>query len=145
MASTGRATPRQNVAAECGRRGLHDVVSGCIALLEGGGADDELVLAIAGPPAEYVLSGHEGGREGHWPRVWALRAFLYAWEESAAPAVAQATMDDSWRVREMAAKVVAHHRVEVAFDAVVVLRDDPVKRVSEAASRAVARLTAAGA
>lgn len=45
-------------------------------------------------------------------------------------------------VREMAAKVVARHRVGGALDAVAPLRDDPIPRVRAAAHRAVVLLTA---
>src|SRR5262245_43841470 len=100
-------TPRQSILAECQRRGREAVVAGCIDLVDGHGADDALILALAGPAAEYVLAGREGGRDGYWPRVWGARGLLYAWEESAAPAIIRATADEAWRVREMAAKVIA--------------------------------------
>lgn len=145
MAAGAPGTPRENVAAECERRGLEAFVADCVRLLEGTIVDDALVLAIGGLPADLVLSGREGGREGYWPRVWAARAFLYAWDDVAVPAVIGAMGDESWRVREMAAKVVARHEVGEAFESVVALRADPVKRVAAAATRAVAVLTAAGA
>jgi hypothetical protein len=107
MAGGGWTTPRQSIAAECRRRGKLAVVSGCIDLLEGREVDDGLILALGGPPAEYVLSGHEGGREGYWPRVWAARDLLHAWDDGATAAIIRATGDDAWRVREMAAKIIA--------------------------------------
>jgi len=138
-------TPRESVTAECRRRGLDAVVGGCVGLLDGTGADDALIMALGGRAAPYVLSGTEGGAGGYWPRVWAARGLLYAWADSAAPAIIRATTDEAWRVREMAAKVIARHHVADALAAVVALRDDPVPRVSAAAERAVMRLTAAGA
>ena len=87
MTDSERTTPRQNIAAECQRRGKSAVVSGCIDLLEGREVDDGLILALGGPAAEYVLSGHEGGREGYWPRVWAARGLLYAWDDGATAAI----------------------------------------------------------
>jgi HEAT repeat protein len=143
MASS-RLTPAQSVAAECQRRGAAAVVSGCIDLLAAREVDDALVLALGGQTARYVLSGGEGGRQGHWPRVWAARGLLYAWEDRAAPAIVAATADDAWRVREMAAKVIARHRVDDALEAVTGLRGDQVPRVRAAADRALARLTASG-
>lgn len=137
-------TPRQGIAAECERRGTAAVVVGCTALLLETEVDAELVRALAGPAAEQVLNGGAGGPEGYWPRVWATRGLLHAWDESAIPAVVAATRDDAWRVREMAAKVVARHLVADAFDAVAGLRDDPVARVRAAAERALARLTRVG-
>ncbi len=137
-------TPRESVTAECRRRGLDGVVDGCVGLLDGTGADEALIVALGGQAAPYVLSGREGGAGGYWPRVWAARGLLYAWADSAAPAIIRATTDEAWRVREMAAKVIARHQVADALAAVVALRDDPVPRVSAAAGRAVMRLTAAG-
>lgn len=70
---------------------------------------------------------------------------LWAWDQGAAPALTGALADESWRVREMAAKVVARHLVGAALPQVVVLGGDPVPRVRSAAARAVHRLTQAGA
>jgi hypothetical protein len=138
-------TPRQSIAAECQRRGQAAVVSGCIDLLQGHpGVDDALLLALAGPAAEGVLDGQAGGKAGYWPRVWAARGLLHAWDDRASAAIIQATTDDAWRVREMAAKVIARHRVGNAFTAVAGLRSDPVHRVRAAAERAVVLLTASG-
>jgi len=145
MAGGGWTTPRQSIAAECQRRGKLAVVSGCIDLLERREVDDGLILALGGPPAEYVLSGHEGGREEYWPRVWAARGLLHAWDDGATAAIIQATADDAWRVREMAAKVIARYRVGDALPAVAGLLDDVVPRVRVAAERAVAALTASRA
>jgi len=141
----GRLTPAQSVAAECQRRGAAAVVSGCIDLLEAREVDDALVLALGGAAARYVLGGGEGGKQGHWPRIWAARGLLYVWEDRAAPAIVAATADDAWRVREMAAKVIARHRVDDALEAVTGLRGDQVPRVRAAADRALARLTVSGA
>jgi hypothetical protein len=141
-----RLTPRQSVTAECERRGKAAVVAGCIDLLQGRqGTDDALLIALAGPAAQAVLDGSAGGREGHWPRVWAARGLLHAWDDRATPAIIQATADGAWRVREMAARVIARHRVAGAFTAVSRLRADPVPRVRAAAGRAVVLLTASSA
>jgi hypothetical protein len=121
------------------------VVAGCLDILTGRNIDERLLRVLAGPAAETVLVGREGGVGGYWPRVWATRGLLYAWDESAAAAVVAATSDTSWRVREMAAKVTSAHRVGDGLDAMTMLRDDPVPRVRAAAERAVAVLTAAGA
>ena len=82
------------------------------------------------------------GKGGYWPRVWAARGLLHAWDDRATAVIIQATTDHAWRVREMAGKVVARHRVGDALDAVAALRDDPVPRVRAAAQRAVVMLTA---
>jgi hypothetical protein len=145
MPAIWQLTPRQSIAAECQRRGKPAVVSGCIDLLQGGhGVDDALVRALGGPPAQHVLGGHAGGKAGYWPRVWAARGLLHAWDDRAAMAIIHATADDAWRVREMAAKVVAHHRIGDALTAVAELRNDQIPRVRAAAERAIVILTASG-
>lgn len=95
--------PRESIEMECARRGTAEVVAGCVGLLRRRGADDALVFAIGGPGARWVL---DGGQQ-YWLRVWAARALLYAWDDMARAAVMDALADDAWRVREMAAKVVA--------------------------------------
>jgi hypothetical protein len=138
-------TPRESVQDECQRRGEDVVVAGCVAILTGRSVDERLLLVLAGPAAEQVLDGRAGGTAGYWPRVWAARGLLYAWNETAITAIVEATADGAWRVREMAAKVTAKHRIGDGLDAVIMLRDDPVPRVRAAAERAIAVLTASGA
>ena len=136
--------PRERIDAECDRRGRDALVAGCIALLEGREADGELILALSGPAALWAVGGGvEGPR--YWRRVWAARGLLWAWDDSALPAIRTALRDDAWRVREMAAKVVARHRLGDALPTVAGLQHDPIARVRVAASRAVVLLTAAGA
>lgn len=65
----GRAgmTPRQNVEAECARRGKPALISGCIDLLEGREVDDGVILVLGGAPAEYVLTAAREGRTATGP------------------------------------------------------------------------------
>ena len=144
-------TPRQRIAAECARpHGGAALIAGCVALLSGrpDDVDDRLITVLGGEAAGQVLDGAAGGRSGYWPRVWAARGLLHAWDDpttqadAATTAIIGALGDDAWRVREMAAKVVARHRVGGAFDAVAPLRDDPIPRVRAPAHRAVVLLTA---
>jgi hypothetical protein len=139
--------PRLRIAAECARHGNGPLTAACIALLKGrpGDASDELITVLGGEHAGYVLDGGEGGRAGYWPRVWAARGLLHAWAPAATAAIIRATEDEAWRVREMAANVIARHQVGDALDAVAALRADEVGRVRAAAARAVTLLTAAGA
>ncbi len=120
------------------------MVAGCVGILTGRTADEWLLQVLGGPAASQVLAGVEGGTTGYWPRVWAARGLLYAWNETAVAAVVAATSDEAWRVREMAAQVTARHRIDAGLDAVVRLRDDPVPRVRAAAERAIVVLTVAG-
>lgn len=111
--------------------------------MTGDDADPALIGALGGSAALRVL--HAGPDQRHWLRVWGVRGLLWAWDDAALPALDLALADPAWRVREMAAKVVARHLVDPALPAVLSLREDPVPRVRTAAARAVARLTAAGA
>jgi hypothetical protein len=178
MDGSASPTPQQCIAAECASRGRVALTAGCIALLNGrpGDVDDHLIAALGGEAAGHVLDGGEGGRSGYWPRVWAARGLLHAWDDdhtakteatetaaeteaaeteaaeteaaeteaevdAATDAIIGALGDHAWRVREMAAKVVARHRVGRALDAIAALRMDPVPRVRAAAERAVVLLT----
>ena len=147
MADAPALTPQERITAECARRGKAALAAGCVALLHGrhDEVDDDLVLTLGGEPAGYVLSGGEGGKEGYWPRVWGARGLLHAWDDDATDAIIHATTDEAWRVREMAGKVIARHRVGTAFAAIAELRADKIARVRAAAERAVVILTAGDA
>jgi HEAT repeat protein len=138
-------TPRQSVERECARRGETEVVAACVALLGRGDVDRAFVFAIGGPAAESVLGPHPRQDQRYFLRVWAARALLYAWDDTAQQAVLTALADESWRVREMAAKVVAKRRLGDALPIVAGMHDDIVPRVRAAAARATTILTAAGA
>jgi hypothetical protein len=159
-ASIWGVTPRESIEAECARRGRTAVVEGCVKLLRGARVDDALVYALAGPPAAAVLAGRD---KPYWFRVWGARGLLWAWDGAAADgtattepsasaadtaaltaaftdAVTAALSDEHWRVREMAAKVVAAHAVDKALSAVSARADDPNPRVRAAAARALVAL-----
>ena len=120
-------TPRESVEQECARRGKAEVVAGCVELLAGGDGDAELILALGGPPARWVVtggpldlptgcgSGHCGACSGPGTTGRSVRK--------------AALNDDAWRVREMALKVVARHRLEDAPATVADLQQDPAARV----------------
>jgi HEAT repeats len=135
-------TPSQSIQIECARRGRDQVVVGCVALLRRQEVDDNLVIALGGPMSEIVLNDGPRQVNQYWRRVWGARGLLHCYGDQAEQAVIEALADEHWRVREMAAKVVARYQVGAAFDAVAGLRDDPVPRVRAAAERAMARLTA---
>ena len=136
-------TPRQSVEIECARRGTAQVVAGCVALLQGQHVDDDFILALGGPAGHRVLDDGPEQRNQYWRRVWGARGLLYAWTDAAQGAVVASLGDDHWRVREMAAKVVAKRGIGRALDPVAALRSDPVPRVRAAAERATVMLTAA--
>ncbi len=137
-------TPRQSIEMECARRGESALVSGCVALLRGRDADDGLLFALGGPMASIVIHDGPRQRNQYWRRVWGARGLLYAWAPEAAEAVIAALADDHWRVREMAAKVIAKRKIGEALPGLTPLREDPVPRVRAAAERATVVLTAAG-
>jgi HEAT repeat protein len=132
-------TPRQSIDAECARRGRSAVVDGCVALVGGGSVDSGLLYALGGPGAAKFLDGSRHQDE-YWLRVWGARGLLWTWDPSAADAIEAAMSDESWRVREMALKVVARHQIGDSLPDVVRLTKDPVPRVRAAASRALTRL-----
>jgi hypothetical protein len=139
-------TPRQSIELACARRGREAVIVGCIALLNrafpkaGTPADRELVADLGGPAAERIVNEGPDGASQYWMRVWAARGLLWVWDDAAVPSILVAMTDEAWRVREMAAKVVARNLVGDLLDDVAALRDDPVPRVHQAATRAVAAL-----
>ena len=140
MNSGARPSPRTSILHECSLRGHDEFVRGCRAILRGDEVDPSLLVALAGVSATNVLAGGEGGVEGYWPRVWAARGLLHAWGVDATDAIIDATSHPAWRVREMAAKVIARHRVADALDAVIDLMGDENHRVRAAAERALHRL-----
>jgi hypothetical protein len=141
--SMAAITPQQRIEAECARRGKDAVLADCLALLRGE-TDLDLLQSLVGPGADKYFDGKEHD-DIYWFRVWAMRGLLWSWDPSAAESVRSAMTDEAWRVREMAAKVVARHLVAEAGPAVAELRNDPVPRVRQAAERAVARLIEAKA
>jgi hypothetical protein len=140
MPSKWGSTPKHSIEAECERRGRLTFVTGCVDLLEGRATDDDLLIALAGPGAFSILEGRGGGRSGYWPRVWGARGLLHAWDDVATKAIIQGASDESWRVREMVAKVTAAHGVDDAVAAMAILSNDPVPRVRIAAQRALTKL-----
>lgn len=141
MAIASWPGPRRSVerlAEKCGRA---FIVDSCVDLLRGNEVDGDIIFGLGGPPARWAVDGGTSGPD-YWLRVWALRGLLWLWDESATQVVAEALTDEAWRVREMAAKVVARHRVDAALNALLRLRDDRVARVRTAAGQAIQKLTA---
>ena len=137
-------TPRQSIEIECARRGRDQVIDGCVALLRRRDVDDDLIIALGGPSGLNVIHDGPAQRNQYWGRVWGARGLLYAFDERATEAVIAALGDEHWRVREMAAKVIARHKLDAALAAVAELRTDPVPRVRAAGERALVVLAAAG-
>jgi hypothetical protein len=135
-------TPKQRIDAACAREGREVFARRCVELLEGGAADAEFVRVLAGRSTDWGLAA--GPESGYWFRVWAMRGLLWAWDPLAYAAVRRSCGDEAWRVREMAAKVIARHHLGDAIEDVAALQGDPVPRVRTAAHRAVTALTSRG-
>jgi hypothetical protein len=118
------------------------VIATCVDLITGEDAEPDLLLALGGPVAALLLDDPERA-DRYWPRVWGMRGLLPAWDPEtpgtgdvrALGAVRCGLYGESWRGREMAAKVTARHRIGDALTAVAACADDPVPRVRVAAGR----------
>jgi hypothetical protein len=133
------STPRLRVTLAAERVGRLEFVRTCVNVLAGTRVDADLLWILGGDTAPGVFAGREGGLDGHWPRTWALRALLYVWDAQAETAVLAACSDEHWRVREMAAKVMAARNPtsQASEEALTRLLADPIPRVQSAAARAL--------
>lgn len=133
------STPRQRIGAAAEREGESAFVRRCLDLLTGRVVEADLIEILGGDSAPAVLVGRAGGVHGYWVRTWALRAFLYAWDPEAEAEVVASCQDEHWRVREMAAKVLAKRGVtsESGEKALEKLATDEHERVRRAARRAL--------
>jgi HEAT repeat protein len=135
-------TPAERVGAACDRWGEGEVVRRCAAQLVAGPAAPtgellDLAEVLGGLRDRDFLAGGRPPGHAYWARVWAARALRYVWADFAAPAVVAALDDEYWRVREMAAKVVADQELADAADRLVELLGDDTARVRIAAARAL--------
>ncbi len=133
--------PRVLVTQACEQLGHAAVAEWCVSLLvDGIGPDDPRqpsLTWIGGAPAAAALRTGRLARpdQSHWPRVWAVRALRYAWTPEAAPAIARALADSSWRVRETAAKLATIQELAELVEQLATLTADEVARVRAAAVR----------
>ncbi|RFA14992.1 hypothetical protein B7R22_07605 [Subtercola boreus] len=116
------------------REGAAKVARRATSLLAGGYEGEEFLLVVGGSHAEGIVGGAPAL---YWPEVWGARTLLYVWDDAAAPTVIAALTNQSWRVREMAARVCAARGVGTARD-LVKLTTDENARVRAAAARAIA-------
>jgi hypothetical protein len=123
--------------AACRRLGQREVVRRCEALLVGGDASPDFVIVLGGAPAIRLLGDGLPADQRYWLRVWSARGLLWAGPPQHLATLRRALGDGHWRVREMACKVVAWHRLGDLFDDVTRLESDGNSRVRAAASRAV--------
>ena len=137
------ATPAARVAELSSLIGPEAVATWCADLLAGRAdrADPDLppLAWLGGPSTAWLLSldGEQALVNAYWVRVWGARGLLHCYDGLAARDVVAALADESWRVREMAAKVAARWEVGEAADALELLLVDDVPRVRAAAARAL--------
>jgi HEAT repeat protein len=137
---TTAGTPRARVEAACRRHGARPVADACVRLLAGAELDPVMRDVMADGHSQEWL---DSSVNAYWLRVWGARGLLWSWDASAVPALRSALADEAWRVREMAAKVVARHRVDDVQPEVAALLHDGVPRVRAAAARALSVLATA--
>ena len=109
-------------------------------MLAGGTADPDFIITVGGPAAVRYLSDGQPDYQAYWLRVWGARGLLWAGPGKDTAVLQNALDDDHWRVRELACKVVARHRVGDLLHRVAALESDPIKRVRTAAGRAAAAI-----
>ncbi|GAB3929853.1 hypothetical protein GCM10011575_28140 [Microlunatus endophyticus] len=140
MAPDPRDHPRDHWAAMERRYGTIVVAEWCAELITGrieADDPDHPALTILGG-GSYIQRIRSGVSPDYWVRVWAARALLYLWDESATPAVISGLSDEHWRVREMCAKVCRLRELGAAGDQLAALVTDETPRVRAAAIRALA-------
>ncbi|MBB5642729.1 HEAT repeat domain-containing protein [Cryobacterium roopkundense] len=124
------------LAAAVKRYGEPAVIERSIALLKGENAGEDFLLYVGGDHAKGIL---DGAPSLYWPELWGARALMHVWSESANEAVIAGLDNQSWRVREMCAKVILLRKLH-CLKRLVRLSTDEVPRVRAAAVHALAAL-----
>lgn len=101
--------------------GESEVIDRALSLLEGNNEGDDFLLFVGGEHAQGIL---DGAPVLYWPELWGLRALLYVWNEKATSAVVNALHNTSWRVREMAARVIIARDLPAAAELTELLVDE---------------------
>ncbi|TDW30425.1 HEAT repeat domain-containing protein [Cryobacterium psychrophilum] len=124
------------IAAAVKRYGEPAVIDRSIALLKGDNAGEDFLLYVGGEHAQGIL---DGAPSLYWPELWGARALMYVWSESANETVIGGLDNQSWRVREMCAKVILLRKLH-ALKRLTRLTTDETPRVRAAAVQALAAL-----
>lgn len=86
---------------------------------------------------DISLLGGMDAIEPYMGRVWAGQALLHAWHHKATSAVEIALTDEEWQVREIAAELVGHHKLDFVPSLVELLTDDAYPQVRIAAAQGI--------
>ncbi|TFD71520.1 HEAT repeat domain-containing protein [Cryobacterium gelidum] len=124
----------ERIRAAVAHYGENVVIDNSVALLRAKNAGKDFLLYAGGRHALGIL---EGAPALYWPELWGARALLHVWGESAAPYIVVGLNNQSWRVREMCAKVVLLRGLQVV-PKLVRLTTDEHPRVRSAALHALA-------
>ncbi|MDH6235667.1 HEAT repeat domain-containing protein [Cryobacterium sp. CG_9.6] len=124
------------IAAAVKRYGEPAVIERSIALLKGENAGEDFLLFVGGDHAQGIL---DGAPSLYWPELWGARALMHVWSESANEAVIGGLDNQSWRVREMCAKVILLRKLH-ALKRLTRLTTDETPRVRAAAVHALSAL-----
>jgi HEAT repeats len=128
----------ERLAAAVERYGEAEVVDRALLLLNGGNAGEDFLLYVGGKHAQGLL---DGAPALYWPELWGARALLQVWDPKAGTAILNHLNNQSWRVREMCARVSQLRKLNV-LPQIIELTEDDVPRVRIAALRALAELGA---
>jgi hypothetical protein len=124
------------IALATERFGEAGLVQRAVGLLEGRNEGEDVLLYLGGRHAEGIL---RGAPSLYWPEVWAARALMQVWDDSAASAVLTGVENRAWRVREMCLKVCAVRKLGSASVLKRRLTDENA-RVRAAAALAIAAI-----
>lgn len=125
--------PKSRIEVAVELYGEEDVVAGALSLMDGNNEGERFLLFVGGDHAQGIL---DGAPVLYWPELWGTRALLYVWNDSAIGHVITALSNPAWRVREMAARVIAARNVPAVPELVEALTDS-IPRVRIAAAKAL--------
>lgn len=114
--------------------GEAEVITRVLSLIDGNNEGEDFLLFVGGEHAQGIL---DGAPVLYWPELWGMRALLHVWDASATGAVVNGLHNPAWRVREMAARVIAERQLPATLELLELLGDD-TPRVRIGVARAIA-------
>lgn len=125
--------PQKRIEVAVNKYGEEEVVAGAVSLMRGNNEGEVFLLYVGGEHAQGIL---DGAPVLYWPELWGTRTLLYVWDDSAIDAVIDALQNPAWRVREMAARVVAARNIPATEELLGLLTDE-TPRVRIAGAKAL--------